>query len=316
MQTLLSRLIFPFTMVVALLAVYWLTEHRGINPAYATIAVLLVVGAWIWAWELLMPYRKQWNRNDGDLKTDVMHMLVSQVTVTNLAKPLFILALFPVIAFLGERFGSDALWPNEWPLIAQLVLMLVIAEFGRYWVHRAAHRTSWLWRFHAVHHSPNRLYWVNAGRFHPIEKVYLLIPEVVPFILLNTPETVLTLYLVVNGTHGFFQHSNIKLRLGWMNYIFSMTELHRWHHSKVIEQSDNNFGNILIIWDLVFGTFYLPKNKEVGSIGVLNPDYPKDYLGQLEAPFHYRRDKPADYEERKEYYHQQTLLEGQALQES
>jgi sterol desaturase/sphingolipid hydroxylase (fatty acid hydroxylase superfamily) len=88
-----------------------------------------------------------------------------------------------------------------------------------------------------------------------------------------------------------------------------MTELHRWHHSKVIELSDKNFGNILIIWDLVFGTYYLPKDKEVGSIGVLNPAYPHNYLGQLSAPFKHRLDKPADYAQRKDYYHQQALAE-------
>ena len=166
--------------------------------------------------------------------------------------------------------------------------------------------------FHAVHHSPNRLYWLNAGRFHPVEKFYLQFPEVLPFILLNPGEDILMLYLVTNGVHGFFQHCNVHTRIGPLNYIFSMTELHRWHHSKVIEQSDTNFGNILILWDLVFGTFYWPREKEVGSIGVMNPAYPKHYLGQLAAPFHAGMDKPADYRGREEHYRQLALDEAAA----
>jgi hypothetical protein len=61
----------------------------------------------------------------------------------------------------------------------------------------------------------------------------------------------------------------------------------------------------------VFGTYFLPKNKEVGPIGVLNPNYPKNYLGQFIAPFQHRKDKPADYAERKEFYQQQVLAESE-----
>jgi sterol desaturase/sphingolipid hydroxylase (fatty acid hydroxylase superfamily) len=154
-----------------------------------------------------------------------------------------------------------------------------------------------------VHHCPNRLYFLNAARFHPIEKTYLLIPEVIPFILLGTNAETLTMYFVFNGVHGYFQHSNIRLKLGPLNYIFSMTELHRWHHSKIIEESNTNYGNNLIVWDIVFGTFFLPKNREVATIGVYNEDYPKSYLGQCKAPFvNPPIDKPADYAQRPEYY--------------
>ena len=163
--------------------------------------------------------------------------------------------------------------------------MLLIAEFGRYWIHFAAHKLPWLWRLHAIHHSPNRLYFLNAGRFHPLEKILFQLPEVVPFILLGTNIETITLYFVFNSIHGLFQHSNIRVRLGWLNYVFSMTELHRWHHSKRIEESDRNFGNNLILWDLVFDTFHYPKGFEVDDIGVLNTEYPKNYWDQIRAPF-------------------------------
>lgn len=121
------------------------------------------------------------------------------LVITNLAKSLYLFLLFPLTVWLGAKVGSDNLW-----------------------------------RFHAVHHSPNRLYWFNAGRFHPVEKFLFQIPELLPFILLNPSEEVLMLYLITNGIHGFFQHSNIAQNIGVLNYVFSMTELHRWHHSKVI----------------------------------------------------------------------------------
>jgi sterol desaturase/sphingolipid hydroxylase (fatty acid hydroxylase superfamily) len=108
---------------------------------------------------------------------------------------------------------------------------------------------------------------------------------VIPFILLGTNIETISMYLVFNTLHGLFQHSNIGIRLGVLNYIFSMSELHRWHHSKKIDESDRNFGNNLIIWDIVFGTFFYPKDRKVTKIGLNNPDYPKSYTGQLLAPF-------------------------------
>ena len=76
------------------------------------------------------------------------------------------------------------------------------------------------------------------------------------------PFEVLFLFLLVSGVHGFFQHANLPLRCGPLNYFFSMAELHRWHHSKNIEEANHNYGQNVIIWDLVFGTFYLPKDRE------------------------------------------------------
>lgn len=309
MSVILPRILFPATLAATLFGAYWLNQVQNIAAENVAAVMSLIGGLWIWAWEYIMPYRPKWNNNDNDFKTDIIHLLVTGL-LTKLIKPLYLFLLLPLVVYLGGQYGAENLWPHHWNILAQLTALLIICEFGRYWFHRWAHKVSWLWRIHAVHHSPNRLYWWNAGRFHPLERFYLLIPELLPFIILQPSETVLMLYLVTNSIHGFFQHANIKTRIGFLNYIFAMTELHRWHHSKIIEQSDKNFGNILSCWDLVFGTFFLPKDKEVGPIGVLNPDYPKNYLGQLISPFQHRRDKPADYSERKEFYHAQALAEA------
>ncbi len=306
-RELAARLIFPAFMTSCLLAVYALLQ-MGVHEGLAVFYVLFPGALGIWLLERALPFRKSWNQNDGDVGTDFIHMVVAQIIMPRLLKPLYLATLISGLTYLiGERASS--LWPHDWPLIAQLFLMLLVAEFGRYWVHRWAHEVHWMWKFHAVHHSPNRLYLLNAGRFHPLEKIYFLIPEVVPFLALGVNTETTALYFVFNGIHGLFQHSNIYLKLGMMNYIFSMTELHRWHHSKAIEQSNTNYGNNLIVWDIIFGTFFWPKEREVGSIGLHNPEYPKDYLGQLAAPFNGDIDKPADYGDRPEYYEELALSE-------
>ncbi|MFK8019812.1 MAG: sterol desaturase family protein [Pseudomonadales bacterium] len=280
-----EKLIFPIVISAALFSCWAGFALFGWSHLLASSVSILLFGfLTIPLLERLMPYREDWLQADDDTATDVVHLLVNNGLVTTLEKIALIAILLSLTAWLGERFDGS-LWPHQWPLLVQLFLMLLLAEFGRYWVHRAAHKVPVLWRLHAVHHSPNRLYFLNAGRFHPLEKLVFQLPEVVPFILLGTGIETITLYLTFNSIHGLFQHSNIRLKLGWLNYVFSMTELHRWHHSRDPAESDRNFGNNLIVWDLVFGTYFNPPGREVGVIGVQNPAYPKAYLAQLLAPF-------------------------------
>ncbi len=283
LHSLVSWLVFPVTMATGLWACLGLMD-KGVRPEVAALASVLVLGfVWIPLLEKLLPYRNNWNRNDNDFKSDIVHVLVNGL-IPKLWTPIQLFCLVAVTHWASERYGANR-WPHDWPLLVQLALMLLIAEFGRYWVHRAAHHVPWLWRLHAVHHSPNRLYFLNAARFHPLEKLIFQLPEVAPFIVLGVNVEAIALYFTFNSLHGLFQHSNIQLKLGFLNYIVSMAELHRWHHSKVIRQSDTNFGNNLIVWDLLFGTFYWPKDTQVDSVGLLSSDYPKNYVAQLSAPF-------------------------------
>jgi hypothetical protein len=125
---------------------------------------------------------------------------------------------------------------------------------------------------------------MNTSRFHPIEKAMQFSLDVIPFFLLGAPPEVLALHLVWYGVNGFFQHSNIDLKYGWLNYIVSSTELHRWHHSKDAKDSNNNYGNNIIIWDLLFGSYFNPKNLTVSNIGLINTNYPKEFGSQMSAP--------------------------------
>jgi sterol desaturase/sphingolipid hydroxylase (fatty acid hydroxylase superfamily) len=61
--------------------------------------------------------------------------------------------------------------------------------------------------------------------------------------------------------------------------------LHRWHHSVKIKESNKNFGNNLIVWDLLFGTWHLPKAKNVERLGLINRNYPLGLIDQLKSPF-------------------------------
>ena len=263
--------------------VYVALASQAVHVTVAAYLAVLAGAALVTLHELLLPYRTKWRPDLREVRADLLFMLVVQVALP------YLLSLTLVI-FLAEQmrdggFTVSALWPHEWPVLAQAALMVAAADFFRYWLHRGFHKYELMWRFHAVHHSPHRLYWLNVGRFHPFEKAIQFAVDTLPFALLGVSSEVLAAYFVFYAINGFFQHSNCDVRLGPLNYIVSGPELHRWHHSEFSSESDTNFGNNLIIWDVLFGTRFLPADRGVGRLGLVNRSYPTGFIGQMKTPF-------------------------------
>ena len=166
--------------------------------------------------------------------------------------------------------GGFDLWPSDLNIFIQLVFALIISEFGLYWFHRGCHEIPLLWRFHSIHHNPQRLYWFNATRFHYVDVTLLQVFGIVPLLILGAEAKIIALVTIFSTVHGFWQHVNAEQDQKILNYFFSGPELHRWHHNLKPEIANHNYGNNLIIWDHVFKTFYWPKNngEELKNVGV------------------------------------------------
>ena len=284
------RVSYPFVILVGI-SIYAVAGSLGLSAVAASYAAVLVGAALITLHEIVLPYRRQWRPQGADIREDVTFMVAVQVML-----PL-LLSLAAAATFAGWLTEGDltlaGLWPHSWPVALQAALMMAVADFFRYWLHRAFHGSAFMWRWHAVHHSPHRLYWLNVGRFHPSEKAVQFCVDALPFVLVGVGSEVLAAYFVFYALNGFYQHSNCDVRLGWLNYLISGPELHRWHHSEFPEESDHNFGNNLIIWDVLFGTRYLPADAAVGRLGLLNREYPTGFFAQMRTPFVRGLDKRA-----------------------
>jgi len=244
--------------------------------------------------ERVYPYHRSWNISRNDVGVDVKHSLNIGLAVA-IATPLVLAAGVAIAGWLSSAIGMG-LWPSHWPLLAQAVLALVIGELPGYWVHRFQHEWEILWRFHATHHSAPRLYWLNAARFHPIDYLMTFVPSYGLLVALGCGVQVLALFTLVTAVHGIFQHANLQLRLGPLNYFFSMAELHRWHHSKTVVEADHNYGQTVSIWDVVFGTRFLPSDREppleIGLAGL--PAFPMTWWAQVTSPFRWSQIRGAD----------------------
>lgn len=280
---------FPLIMILGVFQFFWILQW---GPQYleiaTTVPMLYIMGACMYM-ERVMPYDLSWRPLAADWKMDTMHLVFFQ---TIIPKGFKAMVLILALRWLPQDFEIvKGIWPHQWPILAQALLMMLISDFFRYWIHRWSHTIPGLWRFHAVHHALKKLYWLNTTRIHPIEKIIQLIFEVGPFICLGVAKEVLALHLVIYGLNGFLRHSNIDFKFGWLNYLISTNELHRWHHSKLIHESNSNYGSDTMIWDVLFGTFFYPKNREVDEIGLYNSQYPENLGGQMLAPIVTNLDK-------------------------
>lgn len=266
--------------------VYALAGQLGVDLSLAVTASSLITLAIAFALERYLPYRREWQRNRGDMGTD----LVSAGVLLSIADPIA-KAVVPAIAVLVYSRLELSHGLASLPLVAQVLLVLLLAELGKYWSHRAHHAVRGLWWLHAMHHSSERLYVLNGLRFHPLNYWVNFFFGMFPVLALGaSPEAVLG-YLALSQPVVLLQHANIDLRSGWLNRLLSTPEAHRWHHSTVPAEANRNFGNAILLWDHIFGTYKgshgFASEKQVGLFATSSPSYPvtHGYFKQLVSMF-------------------------------
>lgn len=243
------------------------------NIAYVALAIAIAV------LERVMPHERAWLANDGQVVPDISHTLLNK----SVAQVLIVTITFMGIAELAAP-SAGVWWPEGIPLLAQVALGLVLVELGLYWKHRLAHEWYPLWRFHAVHHSVTRLWFLNTGRFHLVDTLTGLLVGIPVLLLLGAPKDVMIMVSAITAIVGILTHSNVEMRCGWLNYVFNTPELHRWHHSKIAAEGNKNYGENLMLFDQLFGSFFFPARRPPRDIGILHP-MPATFWGQLKVPF-------------------------------
>ncbi len=170
------------------------------------------------------------------------------------------------------RVLTKGLWLTLWVFLYQFaplkisqsatswVLLFVLNEFVYYWFHRISHESRLLWAVHVNHHSSEKMNFSNAARvpflnilLHNIFWIPLLVVGFSP-IMIFTIETVGFLF-------AFIQHTQVIGRLPVFELVFNTPSHHRVHHASNPEYVNKNYGNVLIIFDRLFGTF---KDEERG----------------------------------------------------
>jgi sterol desaturase/sphingolipid hydroxylase (fatty acid hydroxylase superfamily) len=252
------------------------------------IAVVLVVrgGAAIVGFAVLFPVfvplerlfalrrQKVFRRN---YLTDLTHFVLNNVFVTVGAIVLVVIAALP---FLWLRaIDVESMVPTTVTIPVAVALVVV----GNYWGHRLTHTVPFLWRFHAVHHSIERMDWLAAARLHPLDAAFTQAVTILPLFLLGYDGRVFAGAAVFVTLLAIFQHANVRVRFPGLRWVVNTPEWHHWHHAIDAEARDKNFG--LPVVDKLFGTAYLPKGRRPTGFGVHDPVPQDGYLRQLAYPF-------------------------------
>jgi alkylglycerol monooxygenase len=134
------------------------------------------------------------------------------------------------------------------------ILLFLFTDFIWYWYHRLGHEVNILWSTHVVHHQSEDFNYTVSVRITVFQAVFrCLFWSFLPLIGFH-PATI-SIMLLLHGAYPFFTHTQVIGKLGWLEYLLVTPSHHRVHHSSNPEYMDKNYGDILIVWDKLFGTF-------------------------------------------------------------
>jgi len=246
--------------LVALALVGFGVYTSSYEPLF-TVVILFII---------IVPFEKLFPRHKGQkvlrskISTDVSYALAS-----------------PILNIIGAiAAGVVAIISLTWipglmirPLVAMIppmaapVVALVLFDFVVYWAHRWYHEVPFLWRFHAIHHSTEHLDWASGFRAHPFDGT-LIAPAFIFLIAAGFDPSTAGIIAIVQILSGLFLHANVKWRFRLLHKINITPEFHHWHHTNEAEAIWSNYSVFLPIWDLIFGTYYMPKDKRPQVYGV------------------------------------------------
>src|SRR5688572_8513714 len=268
------------------------------NPSWGNYFYWLIgISLFFFLWEYFGSWKKSQGAFKKDFWLDIFYMffnfflfsLIGYYAISNVFVEAF-------NTFLYRAFGIQnlvAIQVGMLPVVAQLALLFVLRDFIHWNIHRLLHRVPFLWQFHKVHHSAKELGFATHLRFHWIETVVYRTLEYIPLGMIGFGiQDFLFVHLIAISI-GHFNHSNVKVNLGVMKYIFNNPQMHKWHHVKNFPEHLRygiNFGISLSIWDYIFKTAYIPydgENIELGYPG--DEEMPDTFPGQALFPFTRKR---------------------------
>ena len=267
----------------------FLVEHFGptevLSPIY--LACFCLIALWLYLVRkeegsflaYLVP-RAVWSHASVrvDFAMLIINRLVAAVGIT--AR----LAAVPAVAaWVSGLMPRPILTEDQLTPLTLALIVFVIGDFFLYFVHRCYHRIPTIWPLHAVHHSASVLTPVTTYRQHPVGTlitaalntlIFGLMFGVIaggygPHLTFAEIAGANAFVFLANATMTNFQHSHIWISFGpVLERIFISPAQHQVHHSIEARHYDRNFGQTLALWDWMFGTLYVIREKEEIRFGL------------------------------------------------
>ena len=228
---------------------------------------LLGLSVLCFALENIAPWRSQQATFRKDFWLDAFYMFFNfflfSLLIYNAASDV-VVHFFNNMVKNVTNFDLQASNPmRQFPIWAILLIGFLVRDFVQWWTHRLLHRSDWLWQFHKVHHSVAEMGFAAHLRYHWMETVVYRTIEYLPLALLGIGLHDFFVIHIFTLAVGHLNHSNIRLPLGPLKYIFNNPQMHIWHHAHDLPEKYRfgaNFGLTLSVWDYLFRTAYVPRD--------------------------------------------------------
>jgi sterol desaturase/sphingolipid hydroxylase (fatty acid hydroxylase superfamily) len=246
------------------------------TPQWRILAPVVVAGAFLvlTALERRRPLRRARESKWRHVSRNIVFAGAAAATVNLLERP-----VVEPLATVVERRRCGLLYLCRLPRPLHVVLAIVLLDYTLYVWHVLAHRVSWLWRFHLVHHVDRDLDASTALRFHAGELALSVPWRALQIAAIGVPPDVLRLWQNLVLLSILFHHSNVELPIEVERLVarFVVTpRIHGIHHSIVPQETDSNWSSGLTVWDYLHGTLRLDVPQQAITIGVAAYSTPAD----------------------------------------
>lgn len=194
------------------------------------------------------------------------------------------------VIVLDQSYGLLNMFQG--PLTLKIIIGVLMMDVIIYFQHRIFHKVDWLWRLHSMHHIDPMLDVTSGLRFHPLEIVISNFIKVGAILLLGIHPFAIIIFEIDLNLLAMFNHSNIRIGKEVeviINKVLITPALHTIHHSKILKETNSNYGFSVPWWDKLFGTFtahgkYEQADIKIGTVPM--PDRSMQlFPGMLIQPF-------------------------------
>jgi sterol desaturase/sphingolipid hydroxylase (fatty acid hydroxylase superfamily) len=225
----------------------------------------------------------------------------------------FIITSIPGQVLLGFAFAKTIQWttlhqfgflyhiPFTKNSLFLFLISFIFLDFGEYIYHIIMHKVKGLWIFHMVHHSDHFVDVSTTLREHPAENFIRLSFTLLWVFISGTVFWVLLLRQIIQVISTLFAHINYHLpekTERMISLVFITPNLHQVHHHYQQPYTDCNYGDVLSIWDRIFGTFIrLPSENVVFGVDTfMNNEASGKFISLLRFPFRkYKQNKKLNH---------------------
>jgi sterol desaturase/sphingolipid hydroxylase (fatty acid hydroxylase superfamily) len=261
-------------------------ETRFIRTLVLFFVLVIVFGILERFWPSI-PNQPKLRRGLG---VDILYWFFTPLVTQILVMIAIALVMLPVYVLLGRSLDLNSILAGygpvaKIPLWQQGLIVIVLGDFMGYWTHRLNHTITQLWMFHAIHHSAETVDWLTAVRIHPVNDIFSKGIQALPIILLGFSPIAVELYTPILSAYIALIHANVSWNYGPFRYAIASPAFHRWHHEMDKKAWGKNYAGLFPIYDVIFGTFYLPLNQQPKEFGIYGEKMTENFIDQMLYPF-------------------------------